>query len=232
MDIFLGLKFAFSYFTVLPITFKSSDKLDKKEVLNYMLLFLPLVGVVIGSIGLIPYYLFPNTLFAIVSALLLLFLTGFLHLEAVIDVVDSIYAKLSGKDAYKVIKEHTVGAIGVLWGVSYLILKVAGVSFLLMHGKFIELIMIVTFSRVGLLFLIYFGEFKSSFLEKLKGSLSRYVLLFWGVLFIKYIYLLAIPFLVSFMVEKRLGFKNGDVLGFVLESVEIVLVLGVASGLS
>ena len=92
--------------------------------------------------------------------------------------------------------------------------------------------MIITFSRVGLLFLIYFGEFKSSFLEKLKGSLSRYVLIFWGVLFIKYIYLLAIPFLVSFLVEKRLGFKNGDVLGFVLESVEIVLVLGVASGLS
>jgi adenosylcobinamide-GDP ribazoletransferase len=216
----------------LPVKFRDSDDLSKKKVLNYMLLFFPFVGAVIFSISFLPYYLFPNTLFAVFSALLLLFLTGFLHLEAVIDVIDSIYAKLGGKDAYRVIKEPTVGAIGVLWGVSYLLLKVAGVSFLLLHGKFFELIVIVTFSRVTLLFLIYFNQFKSSFLEKLKASLSKYVLIFWGVLFIKYIYLLAVGFFISFIVGKKLGFKNGDVLGFVLESVEIVLILGVASGLS
>ncbi len=35
-----------------------------------------------------------------------------------IDVVDAIYAKLGGKDSYKVIKEPTVGAMGVLYAFS------------------------------------------------------------------------------------------------------------------
>ena len=45
---FLGLKFAFSYFTILPINFKKEDDLIQKNVLNSMLYFLPFVGFILG----------------------------------------------------------------------------------------------------------------------------------------------------------------------------------------
>jgi len=228
-NILLGLKFAFSYFSLLPVRFKKSDDLSKKEILSWMLFFLPLVGAVIAGISFLPYYLFNNIFFLVVSGVLFEVLTGFIHLEAVIDVVDALFAKMSGKDAYKVIKEPTVGAIGVLWGVTFFILKVAGYSYLLYLHRYFEIIMIAVFSRVTLLFLIYLFEFKSSFLTKLKESLSKYALAFWGVLTLKFLPFLAVGYASSWWLGKRLGFKNGDVLGVSLEVVEITVFLVVGS---
>jgi len=198
-----------------------------------MLFFLPLVGIVLAGISFIPYYLFQNTLFLVVSAVLFIILTGFLHLEAVIDVADAIYAKMGGKDAYRVIKEPTVGAIGVLWGVAVFILKIVGYSYLLYYERYLDIILIAMFSRAILLFLIYFYHFKSKFLTTLKESLSKFSLLFWGVLGVKFLPLLAVGFLVSWWLGKMLGFKNGDVLGATLEMVEVMgfLVVGAMIGL-
>lgn len=36
-DIKLGLKFSFSYFSILPVNFKKDDDLSKKDILNNML---------------------------------------------------------------------------------------------------------------------------------------------------------------------------------------------------
>ena len=231
-NLLFNLKYAFSFFSILPVKFKDSDDFKNSK----MILFLPLVGVVLGVISILPYVMIKNPLFAVSSALLYLFLYGFLHLEAVVDVVDALYAKMSGKDAYKVLKEPTVGAIGVLWGVSFLVLKVAGFSYLLLQGKYFEIVAILTISRASLVYLIVSESFKSSFIDSLKEAVSKKELFVMMVLvvavFIKFIWLFVLLFLVGVVllkeVEKRLGFKNGDVLGFVLESSEIVgfLILG------
>ncbi len=68
---------------------------------------------------------------------------GFIHTEAIIDVVDAIYARHSGKDAYDVIKESTVGAMGVLYAVGFMLLKIAGIIYLLIHSMFSEFISIL-----------------------------------------------------------------------------------------
>lgn len=232
-NIFLGLKFAFSYFSLLPVKFTKEDDLFKKEVLSSMLFFLPFVGAVIAGISFLPYYLLHNLLFLVVSAVLFEILTGFIHLEAVIDVVDALFAKMSGKDAYKVIKEPTVGAIGVLWGVAIFILKVAGYSYLLYLHRYFEIIMIAFFSRAILLFLIYTYEFRSEFLNSLKGALNTsYLFLLFGF-GIKIIFLLPLGFFITWWLGKMLGFKNGDVLGATLEIVEIVgfLIIGAGIGI-
>jgi len=223
------IKYAFSFFSILPIRFRGDEGFEKSK----MILFLPLVGVALGVISLLPYLLLKNILFAVVSGVFYIFLYGFIHLEAVIDVVDAIYAKLAGKDAYKIIKEPTVGAIGVLWGVGIFTLKVAGFSYLLFYENYFVLLAILVFSRVSLVWLVGFLEFNSSFVNSLKEGIKReeiYIMsLIVGLLFIKYLYLLfialALGFFVANMVKKRLGFINGDVLGFVLEVVEIVLLL-------
>lgn len=177
---------------------------------------------------------------AIFSAIFYMILYGFLHTEAIIDVFDAIYASHSKKDAYEIIKEPTVGAVGVLYGVSFLLLKVAGIIFLLTHSLFLEFIAVVVISRLSLLTLLAVHDFKSSFVTQLKESLDYWflalifiIITVTGSIFLKsfLIWLIMgtiLGFIISIFFSNRLKFTNGDVLGATLESVEILLFLIVA----
>ncbi len=239
---YLGLKFAFSYFSILPIKFKASDDLSKKEVLASMLLFLPLVGFILGlgtvllfsSLAHLEWY------GAVVSAVIYMMLYGFIHTEAVIDVADAIYASHSGKDAYAVIKEPTVGAMGVLYAIGFVLLKVSGIVYLFTHHYLMEFIAVLIISRLSLLLLFKVHTFNSSFATQLKDALSlKYFIssylifiLIGSLLISNFIILLILGVLlslgISFYIKSKIGFLNGDVLGTTLESVEILLFLAIA----
>lgn len=242
-DIYLGLKFAFSYFTNLPISFKEEDDLSQKSVMNYLLFFLPFVGLVLGFI-VITLYSFLDTLSwfgAIICAISYMFLYGFIHTEAIIDVADAIYAKHCGKDAYMVIKDPTIGAMGLLYAVGFVLLKVSAIVYLFLNHFLLEFIFVLIASRVMLLFLIKTHTFKSSFVSQLKESLQErsfyfvvILSLFTGTLLIglKAFILLFFSFLFGYIIfkflNKSLGFLNGDALGTTLESVEILLFITIA----
>lgn len=239
---YLGLKFSFSYFSILPINFKASDDLSKKEVLGSMLFFLPFVGFILG-LGTVVLFSFLTHLQwygAVVSAVIYMMLYGFIHTEAVIDVADAIYASHSGKDAYAIIKEPTVGAMGVLYGIGFVLLKVSGIVYLFTHGLLMEFVAVLMISRFSLLLLFKVHTFNSSFATTLKASLSLnyfiaafFIFTLIGSLLVSYfIVLLLLGLLlslaVSFYIKSKISFVNGDVLGTTLESVEILLFLAVA----
>jgi adenosylcobinamide-GDP ribazoletransferase len=238
--IYLGVKFALSYFTLLPIRFRAEDDLSHPRVLKSMLLTLPFVGVLLASlsIGIFMGLESLGWLGAVIAAVAYMVLYGFIHTEAVIDVADAVYAAHSGKDPYEIIKDPTVGAMGVLYGVSFTLLKIAALSTLLMHHLFLPFIAIALISRVGLLVLIRTYDFRSSFVSQLHENLRLFPLILLiavcgGVGF----YLLSWNFLALFVVgiltalllsalaKKGLGFINGDVLGMSLEGVELMLIL-------
>jgi len=174
-NIYLGFKFAFSYFSILPIKFKTTDNLSQDNVLKYMLIFFPLVGIVISGITILIYTtLTPSWYTAILCSILYMFLYGFIHTEAIADVTDALYATHSGKDPYKVIKDPTIGAMGLLYTVSFLILKIASLTFLFLNNLFLELIVITILSRLSILFIIHLNKFKSSFVNSLKSNFTRY----------------------------------------------------------
>jgi len=238
----LGLKFVFSYFTILPINFKKEDDLSAKNVLNSMLYFLPFMGFVLGVLVVFLYGFFEKLdwLGALLCAVVYMILYGFIHTEAILDIVDAIYAKHSGKDAYVVIKEPSVGAMGVLYAVSFVILKLGAIVFLFLNNLFLEFISVLIISRFMLIFLIRVFEFKSTFVNLLKESLSFNGLLFsfiFTVLIIlilsgfKSLFLLVLGFIFSFLIfkfiKKSLGFLNGDALGMTLELTEILLFIGI-----
>ena len=241
-NIYLGLKFSFSYFSIIPISFKKSDDLSQKNVLALMLFFFPFVGLILGT-GTVVLFLFLNHLEwygALFSAVSYMLLYGFLHTEAIIDVADALYASHSGKDAYAIIKEPTVGAMGVLYAIGFIILKLAGVVFLFTHNFLLEFIAILIVSRLSLLLLFKVHTFRSSFATELKNALPlphfvmtllMYILI--GSLFLsQFIFLLMAAFLlslvISYSIKSKLGFVNGDVLGATLEGIEILLFLMVA----
>ena len=240
-NIYLGLKFSFSYFSILPIPFKNSDNLSHHTILGTMLFFFPLVGFVLGGMTVLLLMLVGHLEWygALFSAVVYMMLYGFLHTEAIIDVADALYASHSQKDAYAIIKEPTVGAMGVLYAVALVILKLAGVVYLFEHGFWMEFIAILMVSRLSLLLLFRVHTFRSSFATQLKNALTPpYLLgafLLFGLLGMlltsQFLLLLLIGLLlalaISFTLKHKLGFLNGDVLGATLEGVEILLFLGV-----
>lgn len=241
-QIYLGIKFALSYFTALPVRFGINDDLSHPQVLLSMLLTLPFVGLLLSaiSIGLFVALEPLQWLAAIIAGVMYMALYGFIHTEAIIDVADAVYAKHSGKDPYVIIKEPSVGAMGVLYGISFLILKITALSYLLMHHLFLPFMAIAAISRISLLVLIHTYEFRSSFVSQLKKSLhflplviliSLYTGL--GCWFLSWHFIalfgigIASALLLSILAKRSLGFANGDVLGMSLEGVELILMITV-----
>lgn len=240
--IYLGIKFALSYFTILPVRFNEADDLSRPSVLASMLLTLPFAGLLLATLAIASFVALEplGWLAAIAASVIYMALYGFIHTEAVIDVTDAVYAAHSGKDPYSVIKEPSVGAMGVLYGTGFMILKIAALSTLLMHHLFLPFIAIAVISRITLLVLIRTHTFRSSFVSQLKNSLSLWPLLTlvalygavgWMVLSLTAIALLGIgilsALLLAALAKKSLGFVNGDVLGMALEGVELILIFTV-----
>ena len=235
--LYLGFKFSFSYFSILPISFKSSDDLSGKEVLASMLFFLPLVGLVLGFGTIVLFSFLENLTWfgALISAIIYMVLYGFLHTEAVCDVADAIYASHGTKDAYKIIKEPTVGAMGVLFSTAVMLLKVAGIVFLFLNHYLMEFVAILIISRLSLLLLFEVHEFRSTFATTLKNSLTKPYFISSFILFSLIGIMLISNFmtlllmglllalLISYIIKSKIGFVNGDVLGATLEGVEILL---------
>jgi len=230
----------FSYFTVLPVRFKESDDLSKPSILASMLFWLPMGGLVLGMLSVLLYrILFPLEWVAgVVAAVIYMMLYGFLHTEAIMDVADALYAKHAGKDAFAVIKESTVGAMGVLWAVALMLLKVSAIVFLLSYEAYGLFLSALIISRLGLLLLFLTQSFRSSFITTMQKGFSKHyfassLLLFSTIgtllsglhFFILLLIGLGVAYLIATTLAKKLGFMNGDVLGTTLESTEIILML-------
>ncbi|NEW60651.1 adenosylcobinamide-GDP ribazoletransferase, partial [Sulfurovum sp. bin170] len=238
-NLYLGFKFSFSYFTILPIKFRSKDDLSKKEVLNHMLLTLPFVGFILGLLTVVLFTFLAKLGWygAIISAVAYMMMYGFIHTEAVVDVYDAMYASHSGKDAFEIIKEPTVGALGVLYAVGFVLMKVAGIVVLLTHNLLAEFVAVLIISRLSLLTQIILHDFKSSFVTGLKESLDYWYLMplflifttigsYLTLYFILYLLVgIVMGFVISIFFASKLKFVNGDVLGATLEGVEILLFL-------
>jgi adenosylcobinamide-GDP ribazoletransferase len=240
-NIILGLKFSFSYFSILFMPFKKSDDLYQNSVLKSMLFFFPFVGLVIGSLTIIILYFVSNLSYfgLILSAVSYMVFYGFLHTEAILDVVDALYAKHGKKNSYKIIKEPTVGAMGVLFGGAFFLLKISALVYMFELNLIFQFLAIVMISRLILVFNIKFSNFhKKSYFLKLLQKNTSYKLLFYiffiycsiGYFLVSYqIFLVIIPtILISYLtikfLNKKLGFTNGDIMGVSLEVSELIAI--------
>ena len=230
--------FALSYFSIKPVFVKNME--IKEETYKYTLFFLPLVGAILGLI-VIALNLFLNEFFnplysSFVVAVIYLFLYGFLHTEAICDVVDAWFASYSGKDVYKIMKESTIGAIGALYAFCFVLLKVGIITYVLYEKQYALFLIVCIFSRLNLIYLLEYYKFsKDSFLSLAFANGSVFTLKILSLIYLIFAFiigsnvlLLFILSLLSFyfilkVLDKKFGFVNGDCLGFTLEHTELVL---------
>lgn len=218
-DFFDGVKYGISYFSILPI------KLDYFEVnksfYKGVLYSLPLVGLLLSLIVVSLYIVvpLPSIYKAILFSIVYLFLYGFLHLEAVADTIDGYFASLSKKDVYKVMKEPYIGSIGAIGAFCFVLLKILAISYLLYFEEFIYIILPLILSRVSVFFALELEYHKdSSFIHSLKESYSSNIILKFAL----YPLMISTKYILNKLKDK-LGFLNGDTLGFNIEFQEIVL---------
>ena len=230
--------FALSYFSIIPVFVKNME--IKEETYKYTLFFLPLVGAILGLI-VIALNLFLNEFFnplysSFVVAVIYLFLYGFLHTEAICDVVDAWFASYSGKDVYKIMKESTIGAIGALYAFCFVLLKVGIITYVLYEKQYALFLIVCIFSRLNLIYLLEYYKFsKDSFLSLAFANGSVFTLKILSLIYLIFAFivgsnvlLLFILSLLSFyfiliVLDKKFGFVIGDCLGFTLEHTELVL---------
>ena len=230
--------FALSYFSSIPVWVK--DMKIVNETYKYTLAFLPLIGIILAciviGINLLLLEVFNPLYASFISAALYLFLYGFLHLEAVCDVVDASFAAHGGKDAYKIMKEPTIGAIGAMYAFGLALLKVGAITYLLYEKQYMLFLVVLMFSRINFIYLLGFFNFnKDSFLSLAfqdagvtKVKLYALLYVFFAFLISSHVMILFISSLVLFYVilkrlNKKFGFVNGDCLGYTLEHVELIL---------
>lgn len=241
-DVITGIKFLFSFFTILPVKITSQEDVTTEISMKSFLFALPFAGIVLALIVVAVYYVLYSlglgVYSAFVSAVIYMALYGFLHTEAVIDVVDALYANHSGKSAYEIIKEPTVGAMGILYGISFVLLKVGALSYLLYNNLLLEIICVVLLGRFVILPILELFSFheRSSILMLMKQNMTlpflmliTFVYTIIGIFLSGYIFiilLIASVFISLYMtriMQQRLNFINGDVVGFILEITELIL---------
>lgn len=105
-----------SMFCSLPFPCKAWDE----KCRPYMLLFLPVIGLEIGAMWLLASFLLrffqvPPMIYGLVMCALPYLLTGFMHLDGYMDVVDAVCSWRDLERRREILKDSHVGSFAVVW---------------------------------------------------------------------------------------------------------------------
>lgn len=241
-----GFLLALRFLTILPGG-KNDAHISPRD-LGRSMSYYPLVGLLLGGILWAAYWLFshafPRTLCDGLIILLLVILTGALHLDGLADTLDGMAAGKSTGERLQIMRDHRVGTFGAVG-----LILTLGVKFLALNslpeeiiGK--TLLVALVLSRWSTVQLTYRtpyarpeGGLGKIFKENLKkremviataSSLvaAAFLLRFWGVVLWLAVGVSALGIQLFF--EKKIGGVTGDILGAANEIHEILVLLMVA----
>jgi adenosylcobinamide-GDP ribazoletransferase len=240
-----GFIMALSMFTVIPTPYVEWDD----EGVKNMMKFYPVVGLIVGAIWSITYYLMnifnvSIILKSIVVMMIPFIVTGMLHLDGFMDVCDAILSRRDREEKLRILKDSRTGAFSVISLVMLFFLQFGGIySIFEKNVQFYILILIPIVSRSGVAyFLLSRVTIKESTLGAYfkKGTnkidriimmisviimlvISFFVLNLYGILMIALI-ITGITWAVE-KCRKEFGGISGDVAGFALVVGEVIGIL-------
>ncbi len=229
--VFKGFALAVSMLTSLPF-FKVHD--FYKGINGYAVMFYPLVGFLIGSILWGVYlvlnpYLQPLHLGVIIFALWVI-ITGALHLDGLSDTIDGLF--VSKERALEVMKDPNTGGMGMIFTVTFLILKASSLAH---FNAFYLLPVILMLSRLNAVIAIYLYPYisQSGMASLAKEELTKrqllvalsysLLLVFASNISILLVSSLLVLFILKLFFIKRYGGFSGDIYGFMIEVTEVIL---------
>ncbi|MDQ7043999.1 MAG: adenosylcobinamide-GDP ribazoletransferase [Sulfurimonas sp.] len=230
-NIFKGFALALSMLTTLPF-FRVHE--FYKGINGYSVMFYPLVGFLLGvilylvSLVLTPYI--PSFHIGIILFALWALLTGGLHLDGYCDTIDGLFVDKSR--SLEVMRDPHNGGMGMIFGGVFFILKASSLAaFNLLY----LLPIVLMLPRLAVVFMIYSYSYVSKAgmstlaKEELKGW-QVFVALVYSISAVAYFeawtVLLAtilLTLLIKHFFIKRYGGFTGDIYGFSIEVIELVV---------
>lgn len=234
-----GLISAFRFLTAIPIPFKKNAPFVPKAAVP----FFPVAGLVIGLIlALLDRFFlwgFTPVIAAALDVLLLICLTGALHMDGLADSGDGLFSHKPTAKILEIMKDSRIGSMGMVTVAAVLLIKFAALTGITQH-RFIMLLLIPAFARAGLVFAMAYLPY----LRKEDGLAGPFFVARLPVIFIIFLALMftaagltgprgwiliagfavSTPLLMLFY-YKRMGGVTGDMLGAMIEAQEAFLLL-------
>jgi len=233
---------AVRFITILPLG--RAGTYDPRGMIPHF----PLVGLMLG--GIVSIFdrlasgLWSSPVVSLLDIILLVCLTGGLHLDGLGDTADGLYGNRPRDRALEIMKDSRIGVMGLLAIMCGLAVKWAGIMEL-GTNRHLLLLIIPAYARGGMVVAIRCLEYvrphdglgRDLFSEPLKAAafagfivpVGLSLLMGWNALILNIAFVVIIIALIGFY-RKRIGGVTGDLLGATTEILEAVLFLTVSAG--
>ena len=247
MNFIRRFSFALTFLTRIPLPFKTeyNDKLPSASMGLY-----PLIGIIVGTILLLFSELtaifLPDNIRNVLMLILLVYLTGGLHLDGFIDSVDGLFSCRKKDEILEIMHDSLIGAFGAISVILLFLLKLY--LFIELSGDLRKaaLLLMPVFSRWMIVFAAWnyplavsssIGRgfnYSLSWKQLLEGIIYLFTIVYVVYyLFSFKIYLSIIIFLVSFIITHlfskyviiKIDGLTGDIYGAINEIIEVVVLL-------
>lgn len=225
---------AIRFLTVLPIG--ARDTYAPRAMIGWF----PIVGLLIGGllagVDAVAARLWAPSAVAALDVILLILLTGALHLDGLGDTADGLYGRRPAEKALAIMKDSRIGAMALVSVVAALALKWSGLA-TLGPDRFLLLVLIPAYSRGAMLFAIRglpYGRKAGTgfdlFATPLTGRdftglalvVGLSLLLGWKALFLNLFFFMAVAAVLAYY-RRKIGCITGDMLGAMTELTESAL---------
>jgi adenosylcobinamide-GDP ribazoletransferase len=236
------LALAFQFLTIIPWP---RSEVRQPEDLGASMAWYPIVGAALGGllmgVHLVGAAIFPDGVLRPILVVLLVILSGGLHLDGFADVCDGFYAGRTKTDALRIMKDPHLGTMGVVGIVNVLIMKVVLLSYLPAAILASALLIFPAISRGGMVWGMWMAPYArleggtgETFFRTLAGRhvwTATLLLSVWGLLCAGWpavIVLLCGVGATKIFVEycnRRIGGMTGDTLGALNELLELLTLM-------
>jgi len=237
-----GFISAIQFLTIIPIGTRMAISPRR---LSSATTYFPLVGLLLGLIlvginSFLSAMMVDPFLIKVVLIILLIILTGGLHLDGLADTVDAFGSRKSRTDILKIMRDSHIGTMGVLGLVSVILLKIALLNAINPKVLNISLVLMCILSRYSLvlsLYLFRYGRQEGKAKVFAKNTTPRIFIiatimtLFFAIVILKltgfaiFILTAIFAFLIGLFVLKRIAGITGDTLGATNELTEIFVLM-------
>jgi adenosylcobinamide-GDP ribazoletransferase len=234
---------AWQFLTILP--WRKSGPEITPQLLGRSMAFYPAIGLLLGLILWAAYlgfsFIFPRTLSDGLILLLLVILTGALHLDGLADTLDGLASGKAPAERLRIMKDHRAGTFGVVGLILILGLKFLALTSLPENAVGRSLLLALILSRGSMVQLAYRAPYARQegglglpFKENLKKremviatitslALSLLFLRLWGAMLWLALGIFTLFFEAFF--KKKIGGITGDILGAANETNEVLALI-------
>lgn len=234
---------ALQFLTIIPAKIRN---INEKKISTSMIYF-PLIGLLLGLIlvgvnCLLSFLNFEPFFINIILVVLLIAITGGIHLDGLADTTDALLSRKSKEEMLKIMRDSHIGVMGVLSLVCIVLLKISFLSSISISLKTISLVLMCVLSRWSLVFaMILFpyarqeGKAKN-FVQGINFKifiLATMIALVCVIVTSKFkgLFIFAIiamsTYIIGKFISKKIGGITGDTLGATNELIEIITLFSI-----